>query len=183
MKKNFLESAFFFLLLIFSCKNQYCIIKNSDFKIFLKDIPTIDLPYSTTCGLCCDTKEIEIDTSLVKKFNPDNLEIVGKLIDKEKYIGILYAGSADYLVPILITYNSYGDVISKRQFMQDYCGKTVDFYDNHYFNIDKQLQIKVIDSSFVFKMDPNNIKVIDTLKKDLKFSKFEISEDGEIIKE
>lgn len=173
----------FISLLIYNCKNQSNIRKNNDFENYIKNIPTVDLPFSTTCSSCCNTIKIGIDTVLIKKFNPDNLDLVGKIIEKKKFVAIFYAGQADGFVPILITYDRCGNIISKRQFMQDYCGQTVNFYSSHYLNIDKHLQIKVIDTSLVFKMDTVNYKIIDTLERDIKHTRFTIKEDGVIIRE
>ena len=81
-------------MLTYGCANQSHIIKSIDFENYIKDIPAIDLPFSTTCGACCNTKKINIDTLLIKKFNPDKLAIVAKLTEFEN--------TQEYFMPVLL---------------------------------------------------------------------------------
>lgn len=182
MKKSLLISLITVLLLTFSFTYQSSLVKNNDFGNFIKNIPVIDLPFITTCQSFGITQKIDVDTNLSKKYNPDSLEIVGIIKNEKRFICILYAGAADYLVPVLITYTKEGVRISKEDFMNDYCGQTFELYYNQYLSIDKNLKIMEVDTTLVFKLDTVNFTIIDTLKKEIRFSKFEVDNNGKIIK-
>lgn len=182
MREYLLYLLLLFSLLSFNCKNQSIPGKSVDFENYVKKIPKVDLPFHTTCKSCCHTKKLDIGTALLKKYNPDNLEIIGKLVETDKYVAILYAGGGDYLSPGLIVYNRNGEKLSEQSFMGDQCGRVVDFYGYYCLDIDTHLQIKETDTTLVFKMDTVSFKIIDTLKKEINLIKYEINEKGEIIK-
>lgn len=155
----------------------------NDFVKFTSDIPSIILPFSATCWTCCKIIESEIDTSLNNKFNPNHYLIVGKILIDHDCIGILYAGEADFLVPILITYDKAGNKISEESFLgHTHCGRIVDNYGASFFSINKQFEIIERDTNLVFLMDTTNFSIIDTLERNINFRQFKIDKSGKIIK-
>lgn len=182
MKMKLQHAVILLLVLNFGCKNQSNSSKINDFDSFIKSIPLIDLPYSTTCGSCCNAIKLNLDSLFIQKYKLDGIDIVGKLTETDKYVAILVAGGGDYLAPALFVYNKNGNLVSKQQFMGNYCGPILGFYGNYCLNIDKQLQITEIDTALVFKTDTVEFKIIDTLKRDIQVARFKINEQGKIIK-
>jgi hypothetical protein len=182
MKVNLINLMILSSLILFGCKINSKTNRINDFDSFIKTIPFIDLPYSTTCGSCCQSVKLDLDSSFIQKYELDGSEVVGKLSETDKYVAILVAGGADYYVPIIFVFDKKGRLISKQQFMGNYCGSILGFYGNYYLDIDKQLQITEIDTALVFKTDTVEFKIIDTLKRDIKVTRFKINEQGKIIK-
>lgn len=169
-------------LINYDCKNRANTSLSSDFDNYIKRIPRIELPYYTSCGSCCVVSQIEIDTILVKKFNPNNLEIIGKLVLNNGFIGVLYAGGGDYLAPGLFVYDLKGNKLSEQAFMGNLCGRTGEFYGNYYLEINEKYQFIETDSIFIFKLDSFSNNIIDTVKKEINILEYEINEKGEILK-
>ena len=182
MKVNLIYIVILSSLITLGCKINSNTNRINDFESFVKAIPMIDLPYNTTCESCCKSIKLDIDSSFFDKFHLEGLEVVGKLIDNEKFVGILYAGAADYLVPRLTIYDRKGNVISEKNFFGISCGRMLDYYGSTFLEINKQLQFTEIDSILQFKMDTVKWEILDTLKRDVKIYRFEITKQGKIIK-
>jgi hypothetical protein len=182
VKSSIILLIILFWMTFLGCKNHLDKSTIKDFKSFVSVIPAIELPFSTSCESCCDRVNLNIDSSFIEKINLDGLEVVGKIIVYEKYIGILYAGGGDYYAPALIIYDNYGTKISEKSFMGNYCGKSLDFYGKYYFDIDNQLHITETDTTMTFNLDSINFKIIDTLKTDITISNYLITDNGIIIK-
>jgi hypothetical protein len=180
MKRDLLK-ILILILLISGCVKRSNTNKIIDFESYINAIPFIEFPYNTSCGSCCSSIKLNIDSSFISKYNLDGLEVIGKLVDNDKYVAILYAGAADYFVPGLVIFSKRGEKISEKNFFGNSCGQILDYYGNSTLEIDEQLQITEIDSSLKFKMDTINFKVIDTLSEEIKILIYKIDKDGKII--
>jgi hypothetical protein len=177
-----------FIIFTISILNLACVkrvdVKNeNDFDRFTKEIPILNLPFSSTCETCCKTSEIKIDTLLNSKYNPNNYLIVGKFSINSEFLGIIYAGQADILVPILITYDITGNKLAEEAFLSHtHCGRIVDNYGASFFSIDKQFEIIEKDTNLVFLMDTTNFSILDTIERNINLRKYKIDKSGKIIK-
>jgi hypothetical protein len=147
------------------CFGQSKATFDRDFEIYLNRIPILHLPFSTTCDSFRKTRHIDNDSIPSLKFNPDQCDIIGKIVNKSNYVVILYGGKAEDLIPVLIVYDRKGSIISQESFMPNQCGRILDYRGLQYFKIDKSLSIIEIDTLFHFKMDSTYSKVLGTSKK------------------
>ncbi len=168
-------------ILIIGCKSQSPNNKIDNFDSFINNIPTLDLPYRTSCGACCDRLKLNLDSSFIHQYNLGGIDAVGKLNISDKYVGILYAGGGDYYVPFIVIYDIKGNKITEKGFMGDYCGSILDFYGDYILDIDNNMQIIETDTKIYFKVDSVTHDRMDTLKKTISISKFQIEKDGRII--
>jgi hypothetical protein len=183
MKVNLIYLVILSSLIALGCKINSNTNRIKDFESFVKAIPMIDLPYNTTCESCCESIKLDIDSSFFDKFHLEGLEVVGKLIDNDQFVGVLYAAAADYMVPRISIYDRKGNVISEHNFFGISCGRMLDYYGSTFLEINKQLQFTEIDSTLQFKMDTVKWEILDTLSKDVKIYRYEITKQGRIRKQ
>jgi hypothetical protein len=170
-------------LLNIACVKKVVVNNENDFDKFTGDIPLMSLPFSSTCESCCNISESKIDSALNSKFNPENYLIVGQFPINKEFLGILYAGQADFLVPILITYDKTGNKVAEEVFLSHtHCGQILDNYGASFVSIDKQFEIIERDTNLVFLLDTTDFSIKDTIEININLRKFKIENSGKIIK-
>jgi hypothetical protein len=183
MKNKFIFVITIIILSLTSCHiNQQSTKIISNFRDLNRNIPLLKLPYSTSCGGCCNKVLLAIDSAFIKEFEIEYLNIIGKLNISNKYIGILYSGGGDYYIPVLRIYDQKGKQLSEKSFMGDYCGNYLDFYGDYILEIDKQQKIVETDTKVTFRLDSIDYSRIDTLSKEVTKSEYFIAEGGLITK-
>lgn len=179
-----MKKPFWFLLLLISCTSKQTETKtdttDSDFQKFISLIPKVELPYQVYCSDCCNHPEIELPAEL-EKYKPAGSQIVGVIFNNEKYVGVLTTFAADMIIPTVNVYNQNGELISKQNFMADWCDRDYDFMQKQYFNISKEGVLSEIDTAYYFEMDSITQKIIDTTKIEFAEMNYFLNNDGKIV--
>ncbi len=168
-------------LSILGCSHKIEPTQNQEFNRFVESIPVLQLPFHTDCDSYNHIATVNVDSAIRNKFLFNHEDIVGKILNANNRIIILCAGKADNLIPVLRVYDNDGNVLSEKEFMHNYCGRSLDNYESQHFYISTELFIKEIDSLLVFKMDKEYSTITDTSKKEITVTDYVINEYGIIV--
>ena len=175
-----------FFLPIFAYGQKMPIQKHQlSFASLVKNIETINLPFSHKCGENFKTTN-KIDTELNKYFPPlysDHPEygwhIIGKVSENNKYVAILSVNTySDYAIPYLITFTKQGTTITKFEVYKIGCSDDEFYHGEATFTINKNLTIKISDSSATYKRDSEGEIIKEsTISKSSNYL-FKVTDDG-----
>ncbi len=162
--------------------------KQLTFTSLVKNIETINLPFSHKCGE--DFKTIDkIDTELYKYFPPlypDHPEygwhIIGKVSENNKYVALLSVNTySDYAIPYLITFTKQGTTITKFEVYKIGCSDDEFYHGEVTFTINKNLTINISDSSATYKRDIAGKIIKESINSKSSKYLFKVTDDGIIV--
>ncbi len=157
-------------------------IEKNKFSEYLKAIPFLELPYSTSCDDDYENPP-ELDQKLKKKYAGGDLESPFRRIPNNQDLEvILNLAPADVLLPIVKIYDKNGYLKASQQLFFGYCGGEPGYYHKEYITINPNLTIEHIDSTWMHKVDSLENEIKGTEKLEVETYKYEISKTGEIKK-
>lgn len=162
-------------------KKQVFKTENAEFASYLDFIPNLELPIEKMCYDEFASKVLDQANPIVIKFRPEGANIFGKFSINENVIAVIYLYPADYVYPIIVTYDSNATRISDFGFFDGYCGRDYDFYSSSYCKINESLKISRIDSTILFDMDKND-ETIGIKETKVNKAQYDINENGKINK-
>ncbi len=158
-------------------------ISNEKFASLLNKLDNLNLPYQNSCF--AEYKEInDLDTSEYS-FLVENVweRPFKKIPTKNNFEIIMYLAPADVLLPIIRTYDLNGKEIDSEQMFFGYCGGEPGYYHTEHFEINEQLTIHHIDSTWTCEVDSLYNDIDSTKELKVETYLWKILEDGQIIKE
>lgn len=177
-----MKLAGYFVLLI-ALLPVMCNTKNHaspEFMRFVKSIPEIPLPYSISCRSCCSVFRMT-DSTLSKKYIPQDWEIIGKLQQKEEFVILLYAAGGDALSPVVVTFDLSGQRISTKSLFKGGCGEYMDLSIKSYFWISRELLFREVDTIVYYAFDTTRDIRGQVVKTELTDDKFKVNAEGLIV--
>lgn len=143
------------LVSIFTLCCSTTIKENQGFADYYSKIKIIKLPFSFFCGFGDYKIPEDIDKDLVRKYLPQNMEIVGRIYEPDENVYLLYAYVGDILYPYLYIYNKDGKVIDSTYLHNKncYCGSDEYMESNTHTIISMNRSITMIDTTKVFTID------------------------------
>lgn len=156
-------------------------IITDDFEKFLDNLPRVALPFQTNCEQCCYNPSVDHEDELLKKYLPEGTTLVGLVERTSDRAVILVTYAGDMFIPSLQVYDMTGNVTGDMEFLTAYCGGEPGFYGRQFLQIDKDLSISQIDSSYYMTVDSINYITIDTTNVEITKKRFTIDKDGKIV--
>ena len=99
------------------------------FKEYADYIPLISLPKEISCDGDYNHPDLDYSADLMKKFNPEDAGVVGKLYQTETRVGILYTYPADVLVPVFKQFELNGtEYTSYKLFASEDCSSDFEYF-------------------------------------------------------
>lgn len=168
--------------------------KQLSFESLVKNVDIINLPFSHECGEDFKTEDFKItekiDTELIKYFPPLYpgipeyiWHIVGKVSENKKYVALLSINHyADYVLPYLTTFTKQGTLITKFELYEIGCSEDEFYHGKAIFTINKDLLIKMSDSSATYKRDSTGKIIKGSIISKSNNYLFKLMSDGTIVK-
>lgn len=145
----------------------------TEFQEYINLIPIIKLPLEFICEKGFETRPIDYNNEIIKKYKPEGAAIIGRLYQDNEEVGIIYGYPADVFFPVITRINKEGiEIESINVFELENCVGDAGYSAKTYGTITKNLEIKtrIIRYSWNYeiensKKDSTVIEEIRTIRK------------------
>jgi hypothetical protein len=113
---------------------------------FIDKLPNIELPYTKSCGYIINKLD-EITRKNLQPYTPAGYELLGKVNGLDSNYLVICLEKRDYLYPHLFTFSKSGSMIDHISLMDNNCSFSDSIEEISSFRINKDLEIRITDSS------------------------------------